>query len=303
MTNPKKILVAYDGSPHSKAALGWAMLLGGNQHAELEVVKVFEPIIRHYTRSDFDIGDQIAEQYAEIEKADRQMLEAVKSFCKENSQLKIHVDVLKGHVASTLLDYARQKGFDLIVAGTKGRGVLEDMLVGSVTSSLVRLAKVPVLVVKEQSAPASLQKILVAYDGSDYAKAALDLAIDISKSANAKVLAAKVSDPLDLMMTSNMTEAGSVEKIRLKLAELEEQEKKLLEGVKAAAACKEMDIRLELLSGSSIAERMIQHAGETHADMIVAGTLGHGLLGGLLLGSVTRNLVSLSKIPVLVVKK
>ena len=303
MTTPKKILVAYDGSPHSKAALGWAVLLGSGGNAELAVIKVFEPIVRHYSRSDYNISEQIAKQYAEIEKADRQMLEDLKSACKECGNLKIHVDVLKGHVASTLLDYAGQKGFDLIVAGTKGHGMLDEMLVGSVTSSLVSLAKMPVLVVKEKPAPEKLQKILVAYDGSSFAKAALDLALDIGKGSNAQVSVVKVNDPLDLMMMCSMGESGSTEKMRSKMAELDEADAKVLREAKSAAALKEMEISTEILPGGSITDAIIRNAEETNADMIVAGTLGHGLLSELLIGSVTRNLVSISKNPVLVVKK
>ena len=99
MTNSEKILVAYDGSPHSRAALEWAVLLGNNGNAELDVVKVFEPILRHYTRGDYDIKEQIAKQYADMEQADRQMMEEVKAVCKEECKLKVHVDVLRGHVA------------------------------------------------------------------------------------------------------------------------------------------------------------------------------------------------------------
>ena len=209
MTNSEKILVAYDGSPHSKAALEWAVLLGSNGNAELDVVKVFEPILRHYTRGDYDIKEQIAKQYADMEQADRQMMEEVKAVCKEECKLKVHVDVLRGHVASTLLEYAREKGFGMIAAGTKGHGALEEMLVGSVTSSLVSLSDVPVLVVKGQKAPTALQRILVAFDGSDFAKAALDVAIDIGKSAGAAITVVKVKDPLDLMVRSVEDSGGS----------------------------------------------------------------------------------------------
>jgi len=303
MANLKKILVAYDGSPHSKIALDWAMLPGINNNAELAVIKVFEPIIRNYNRGDYDIDVQIAKRYAEIEKADRQMLEDVKLFCEEHRKMKVHVDVLKGHVASTLLDYAQQKWFDLIVAGTKGHGMLEEMLVGSVTNSLVSLSKAPILVVKEQQAPAKLQKIIVAYDGSDFAKAALELAIDIGKSAGAKIMAVKVIDAMNLMMISSMAESGSAMKVAAKLAELDEADKKLMDGAKSAAALKGVEIGTELLPVGNIADTIIRYAGETNADMIVAGSLGHGLLGELLMGSVTRNLISLSKVPVLVVKK
>ncbi len=303
MSNPQKILVAYDGSPHSKVALDWAMRLGGNNNAELEVIKVFEPIIRRYNRGDYDISEQITERYAEMEKADRQIMQDVKTFCDAGCKLKVNVDLLKGPVASTLLEYARQNGFGLIAVGTKGHGILEEMLVGSVTSSLVSLSKVPVLVVKEQAAPDKLQKILVAYDGSEFAKAALDLAIEIGKSAGAQIMAVKVYDTLTLTMIYSMAESGSGLRLAEKLAELDESEKKILDDAKSTAALKGMEIGTELLSGGNIADTIIKYAKENNADMIVAGTLGHGLLGELLMGSVTRNLISLSQIPVLVVKK
>ena len=302
MANPKKILVAYDGSPHSKAALDWAMMLSVNNGAEVEVIKVFEPIAQS-NLSNYVINTDLVEQYAEMEKADRQMMEDVKIFCKEACNAKVHVDVLEGNVASTLLDYARENGFELIVVGTKGHGMLVEMLLGSVTNSLVSLSKTPILVVNDQKAPAKLQKILVAYDGSDFAKAALDLAIDVARSAAAKLLAVKVTDPLDLMIVYDMAESGAATKLASKLTEIEEAEKHLLAGAKSAAAAKGMEIDTELLSGGSIADLLIQSAKENKADMIVAGTLGHGPFGELLMGSVTRKLVSLSKIPVLVAKK
>jgi nucleotide-binding universal stress UspA family protein len=302
MANPKKILVAYDGSPQSKVALDWAMLLGVTSGAGVEAIKVFEPTVPNYM-GDFAISTDLAAQYAELEKTDRQMMEEVKKLCKDVCKMKVHVDLLKGNVASTLLDHARNNGFDLIVTGTKGHGLLAEMLVGSVTNSLVSLSKVPVLVVKEQQAPARLQKLLVAYDGSEFANAALDMAIDISKSSEAQITAVKVIDPMNFSMIYSMAESGSAMRLAAKLKELDEAEYKLLDGAKSAAALKGMEIATELLQVGNIADSIIQYSRETNADMIVAGTLGHGLLDELLIGSVTRNLISLSKLPVLVVKK
>ena len=58
-------------------------------------------------------------------------------------------DLLQGNIAATLLEYAKDKRVDIIVAGTKGHGVLGSLLMGSVTRNLVSLAHIPVLVVKD----------------------------------------------------------------------------------------------------------------------------------------------------------
>jgi nucleotide-binding universal stress UspA family protein len=295
-------MVAYDGSPHSKAAVDWAMHLGVSNGAELLLVKVFEPIIETYI-GDFYSDANVAEEYNQMIKTDQQKMEDLKVFCKGACKIKVQVELLRGHVVSALLDYAKKNDIDLIVAGTKGYGLFKEILVGSITSSLVSLSKVPVLAVKEPGESTDLKKIIVAYDGSDFAKAALDMAIDIGKIENAKIWAVKVTDPLDIITLSSMAESGAGRKLGATLAEMDETENKILEGAKSAAALKEMEIETKLLPSGNIAAEILRFADEIEADMIVAGTLGHGLLGELLVGSVTRNLISLSKIPVLAVKK
>lgn len=293
MANLKKILVAYDGSSHSKAALGWAMLLGNYNNAELDVIKVFEP----NDPPPVAFTTPRVEQYAAIEIEDRQMLKDVEDDCKRRCNLKVHVDLLLGYVASTLLDYAVQNEVDLIIAGTRGHGMIEGLLVGSVTNSLVSLSKVPVLVVKEQQAPTSLKNILVAYDGSESALAALNLAVDLGKNANAKLVALKVSDSMD-----SGTEAGAVLRLKATLDGVDEADRKLLVEARSAAAAKGMEIGTELLAGVDIADTILRYAADHNADMIVVGAVGHGFLGELMIGSVARKLISSSRIPVLTVK-
>lgn len=304
MAKFKKILVPYDGSPHSKTALEWALLLAGMADAELHVIKVFEPLGQNGgVKFDYAFREQLAEHYAEIEQEDLKMLEAVKSYCQQRGCHRVQIKALKGHVASMILDYAGQNGMDLLVSGTKGYGVLREMLVGSVTSSVVSLSQIPVLVVKAHTAPGKLKKMLVAYDDSPFAKAALDTATDLALAAAAKISVVKVNDPRDFLLLSSWSEAGSAMKLKAKLDELDAADQKLLDGAKAIAAKKGMSVATELLDGLNVADVILRRAEETDADIVVAGTLGHGVLGGLLVGSVTRNLVSLSKIPVLVVKK
>jgi nucleotide-binding universal stress UspA family protein len=64
------------------------------------------------------------------------------------------------------------------------------------------------------------------------------------------------------------------------------------------------DVRLKVFGGDTLhgaAYDIARAADQEHADLIIAGTRGHTVLGGLLLGSVTQRLLHLAHCPVLVV--
>jgi len=64
------------------------------------------------------------------------------------SRVTIESDVIFGPTGATITAYARDNGFDLIVMGTRGRGGLAHLLLGSVAESVIRTAPCPVLTVK-----------------------------------------------------------------------------------------------------------------------------------------------------------
>ena len=51
-------------------------------------------------------------------------------------------------IADAIVDYAKDKHSDLIVVGPRGRSKLKSLVLGSVTSDVVRLANCPVLTVR-----------------------------------------------------------------------------------------------------------------------------------------------------------
>jgi len=64
----------------------------------------------------------------------------------------VATEVLFGHGARTIADYAAERGIDLIVMGTHGRTGVAHLLMGSVAERLVRTAPCPVLTVRHPAA-------------------------------------------------------------------------------------------------------------------------------------------------------
>ena len=58
--------------------------------------------------------------------------------------------VLKGDPAERIVNFAEEQGVDMIVVGSHGIGGFERLVIGSVSEKVVRHAKIPVLVFREQ---------------------------------------------------------------------------------------------------------------------------------------------------------
>ena len=149
MAKPKKILLAYDGSAHSKEALAWAIDFSLQTGAELMAVKVMESDISHRSGAMFQEGYGVTlhERFLEMRKMDEKHMADVAEAGRKMG-IEIKTEILYGNVAATILEYAEKNAADMIIAGTKGRGALEELLMGSVTRNLVSLSRIPVLVVK-----------------------------------------------------------------------------------------------------------------------------------------------------------
>lgn len=149
MARPEKILVAFDGSPHSKQALEWAMDLSRVANSSIVVVHVFEPVnIMSIYGAEGDGDKTMRAAVKELKENGQETLETAREFCAKRG-VTVKTELLQGNVAETIIRYAKREHIDLIVAGTKGRGELEELLMGSVTRNLVSLARIPVLVVKD----------------------------------------------------------------------------------------------------------------------------------------------------------
>jgi nucleotide-binding universal stress UspA family protein len=141
----KEFLVAIDGSDGSDAAIGEALDLAYDVGAHITFAFIRKPpsSLLGYPYYDRLLSNELATA--------RATLDAAKSRA-DAAGIASQGEILEGDPVDEILSVADNRGVDLIVMGSRGRGAFAGALLGSVSSAVVQHANVPVLVAKERSA-------------------------------------------------------------------------------------------------------------------------------------------------------
>ncbi|EPX81019.1 universal stress protein [Litoreibacter arenae] len=141
-----KILVAVDGSDHSKNAVRYASDLATKYDAALHVVHAPQIEVESLSFGSSMVGalptpDAVnAQGKAVVDKA--------KAWAEEAGHKPDAVEILIGDTSQAILKYVSDKGIDLVVSGSRGLGGLRGLLQGSVSQKLTSHAACPVLTVR-----------------------------------------------------------------------------------------------------------------------------------------------------------
>lgn len=143
-----KLLVAVDGSRAALNALDTAIEMQALTGAELLLLCVykhhslFEASLSMVRPQEIQIPDQALNDYA------REVVEQAKLHAQQQGATSVRGFVKGGRPSKTIVNFAREKGADLIVLGTHGTHSDKDgMLLGSVSHRVASLAHCPTLVV------------------------------------------------------------------------------------------------------------------------------------------------------------
>ncbi|QLH08284.1 universal stress protein [Candidatus Nitrosotenuis sp. DW1] len=136
----KRILVPLDGSKNSIRGLDNAIYLARQCQATITGIYILPRVpVRTYR----------AIQYPEkelLKDADRNM-EYAKKHCAQNG-IVFEKKISFGDPGYTIVKYAKDRNFDIIVIGARGRGSIKEVFFGSVSNYVVHKAGMPVLIVK-----------------------------------------------------------------------------------------------------------------------------------------------------------
>jgi nucleotide-binding universal stress UspA family protein len=190
--------------------------------------------------------------------------------------------VLEGSAAEKLADLAREREADEIVVGSRGLGRFSAAL-GSVAHALIQEADHPVVVVPAAAADHPREgrahgncTVIVGYDGSESARAALSYAAKRSCESG-KVVAVHAFQPVaDWLGAPNYQQA---------LDAYQEHGRQLLEGLEDSRDLG-AEVETTLLEGPP-ARAIVAAADTRDADEIIVGSRGLGPIRGAL-GSVSH---------------
>jgi nucleotide-binding universal stress UspA family protein len=135
----KRIVVGIDGHEESKTAVHWACALAVATGAALEVIHAWE---YPYRTKDAVFGSP----QVDMQRDATEFTEALVAGLSDDDRAAISAThVLEGLTADVLIDAA--KDADLIVVGSRGRGGVRSLLLGSVSRKVVQHATCSVAVV------------------------------------------------------------------------------------------------------------------------------------------------------------
>jgi nucleotide-binding universal stress UspA family protein len=144
----QRILAAVDGSSTSDRALQEAIRLAKDQQAALHIVNVIDlvPLIWDVEFMDSDAIQRALRQVGRtvIDRA----RETAKSAGVEAEALLAEIGTPGQRVAGRIVEAATAWPADLLVIGTHGRRGLDHLLLGSIAEGVMRLAPMPVLLVR-----------------------------------------------------------------------------------------------------------------------------------------------------------
>jgi nucleotide-binding universal stress UspA family protein len=283
MTTRLPLLVAYDGSVDARRALTWTAHESLRTGLPVHVLAVNEIVPPTWG----GVGGMIVVSEGSVLDSSALLEEAEKVLADEG--VTATTEQRTGPVVSELLRAAASAS--TLVVGSRGHGLAEEALIGSVSQHVARHATCPVVIVREQQDP-DARRIIVGVDGSLSSSEALAYACRRAETTGETVVAMHgfhVHAPSTDVWAAAPRSVDTAERERL-LAE-------------SVAGLREdhPDVRVEQEVVSVAPGRCLADA-SAGASLVVVGSRGLGYFSGLLLGSVSQAVLHRATCPVMVVR-
>lgn len=172
LTKPGTIVVAIDGSESSTRALDWAVSQAAAEHRPLTLVHAAPRVTPAYT--DAAIADP-REARSTLDAEGHKVLAAAR---EKAGRIAPDLDVAEVFDLADPRELLLQlsDSATMVVVGSRGRGRVRSLLLGSVSVALVRHAHCPVVVVRPGNPGTVRNGVLVGADASELSQPVLEFA-------------------------------------------------------------------------------------------------------------------------------
>lgn len=282
-----KWVVGVDGSECSHHAALWAAANADGHASELQLASMWSvPVSAAVSPMSSLVSDSTIEA---IEHATTTDVTDLAGRLEPSSSIPVTTSVAHGGAASLLLDAASHSS--LLVVGSRGRGGFARLILGSTSTQCATHSTTPVAVIPATASTTPPRSIMVAFDGSPHALAALRWAIDFADPGST-IECVSVWDTNPVVVGAD----------QLYFPEASDDARERLDQLTAetlrANPRTDIEVQHVFVEGrarSVLAERAAQ------SDLLVFGARGHGAIGAVILGSVSTWLLHHVTIAMIVV--
>ncbi len=197
-------------------------------------------------------------------------------------QVEIATIAVNGKPAAAVAEAVKENNIDIIVMGTHGASGFEEFFIGSNAHKVVNLATCPVISIQVNSKNVGFSNIVAPISNSTHSRQKINNIIELAAKYNSTV------HLLGLLETNDATDA---KKFEIKLESVEHTLNKA-----------NVKFTKKLVHGHNPAVEAMKFSEEVNGDLIVIMTDHESDLTGMFLGTVAKQIVNHSKIPVMSIR-
>lgn len=290
MTSPSipagAVVVGVVDTQPSDRALAWATEVAARENRPLVLAHAVAPVSAWVAGSVVDVHSL----NQELSIAGESLVARARAQVEE----KIAPDQVTGICISEdarhlLVDLSRHA--HLVVLGSRGHGRVRSMVLGSVSSAVVRRSHCPVVVVRDAPSPTAEGGVVVGVDGAEGSTSVLEFAFGAASWQR---------DPLTVVHCFWEEASGDGQALAARPHSDLAAERLVVSENLAGLREKYPDVDVTVEIDRGLAEHVLADLSSS-ASLVVVGAHPHGALTDFLLGSVARILVERAHCPVAVV--
>jgi nucleotide-binding universal stress UspA family protein len=222
--------------------------------------------------------------FQEIENTKKKSLSKIDRDSKKR-ELGLKPVLLEGIASEEIIKYADENDCDIILAGRRGISEIEEILIGSTTSRLIRNSHKPVMVIPKTKRDVKIERIMAPVDFNEMSLLELHYSIFMARALGAKLYVVHISEFFNYRLPA-LKRHQLIEKINQKIQKIADDYGYEIEKI--------------IYDEGEPAQKIIEISKKKKIDLVVMTTRQRSGFEKFFLGSITEKVLMYSNTPTLI---